>query len=460
MKKIIYTITALLFFTACKKQDQWLDVKSNKADIIPTTLKDFQALMDNNNVLNAVNAMGMISADNYFIKDALAQTGYTVERNAYVWNADIWEGLTGVGDGLNDWTDPYKTIEYANVVLDGIEKISVTSSNQADWNNLRGSALFYRSLSFFNLAQLFARPYVQSTAEADLGIPLRLSPDINDKVQRASVQQTYDQIIKDLNDALPLLPITPLYKTRPCQSAVTALLARVYLSMEEYGKAYDNADITLRNNSTLIKFNTVSGTPTYPFPTFQTGNPEVIFHALVLSFSTVSLANQLVDENLYDQYQSNDLRRTLFFRVNADGTKSFRGRYSGTASHFGGLATNELYLIKAECQARLGRINDSMQTLNALLTNRWATGTYVDYSATNETDALGIILAERRKELPFTADLRWEDLRRLNRDARFAKTLTRTVAGKTYTLLPNDKRYVLPIIPSEISLGGLQQNER
>jgi hypothetical protein len=68
-------------------------------------------------------------------------------------------------------------------------------------------------------------------------------------------------------------------------------------------------------------------------------------------------------------------------------------------------------------------------------------------------------LAERRKELIYRG-IRWSDLRRLNRDSRFGIILTKTLNGVTYSLLPNDKRYVLPIDEIEIRLSGIQQNNR
>lgn len=98
---------------------------------------------------------------------------------------------------------------------------------------------------------------------------------------------------------------------------------------------------------------------------------------------------------------------------------------------------------------------------NRLLAKRWDKNTvYVPYSTADENEALRKILQERRKELPFTANLRWSDLRRLNKDPRFAATLSRNLNGEIYTLPPNDKRYVLPIPDIEIQLSGIQQNER
>jgi hypothetical protein len=125
---------------------------------------------------------------------------------------------------------------------------------------------------------------------------------------------------------------------------------------------------------------------------------------------------------------------------------------------FGGLATDELYLIRAECKVRAGNLSAALSDLNKLLRSRWK-GKYQDIVLQDQEAVLSIILKERRKELVFRG-LRWGDLRRLNRDSRFAVTLTRTLDGQVYQLLPRDKRYVLPIPEQEVTLGGIVQNER
>jgi len=81
------------------------------------------------------------------------------------------------------------------------------------------------------------------------------------------------------------------------------------------------------------------------------------------------------------------------------------------------------------------------------------------YTATSANNALGQILAERRKELCFRG-IRWSDLRRLNQDPTYAVTLQRLLNGTTYTLPANDLRYTLLIPLDEIQISGLQQNPR
>jgi hypothetical protein len=74
------------------------------------------------------------------------------------------------------------------------------------------------------------------------------------------------------------------------------------------------------------------------------------------------------------------------------------------------------------------------------------------------TEALNIILIERRKEL-LMRGLRWMDIKRLNKEDA-GIVMKRTINGQTYTLLPNDLRYSFPIPEDVISLSGMQQNPR
>jgi hypothetical protein len=78
----------------------------------------------------------------------------------------------------------------------------------------------------------------------------------------------------------------------------------------------------------------------------------------------------------------------------------------------------------------------------------------------NVGEILAVIIQERRKELPFTGNLRWEDLRRLNQEPLYAKNLVRILNGESFSLSPRDKRYVFPIPENEIRTSGIQQNPR
>jgi hypothetical protein len=108
----------------------------------------------------------------------------------------------------------------------------------------------------------------------------------------------------------------------------------------------------------------------------------------------------------------------------------------------------------------MGDFTGAMNLLNSLLQKRWRTGTFTPLTASNADEALIKIITERRKELPFTGHIPWIDLRRLNKDPRFSRTLKRIIDNTTYQLLPNSPNYVFPIPDEEIRLTGIPQNIR
>ncbi len=448
----IFLCFLVIQLSSCRK---WLDIKSNIADVTPTTLADYQAMGDYSGTVNsATPGLGMVSADNFYISYTNWQSKQATDRNAYIWASEVYEGSSPV-----DWSSPYKVVGISNIMLEGIAGIPATQANQSQWNNVKGSALFIRAMAFFNLSQLFAPPYNAATANTDLGIPLRVKADANERSVRANLQETYQKIIDDLTEAAELLPITPAYQSRPSKPAAYGLLAKVYLYMGNHSQSLAYADKSLTLYNTLIDFNTLNAAATFAFSTYP-NNKEITYYQAANTSLMLANANPFVDSTLYQSYNNNDLRKTILYKL-TNNLPQFRGSYIGVInSFFSGIATNEVYMIRAESNARLNNTTAAIADLNTVMLKRWKTGTFVPFTATTPADALMKILTERRKEFPFTGNLRWEDLRRLNTDPVFAKTLTRQLNGVIYTLLPNDKRYILPIPDDEIALSGIQQNPR
>jgi len=448
----VFLFWGLFSLSSCQKETEWLDTKPNKALVVPTTLSDFQNLLNRESLFNINdNALGFLAVEDYYVTYAVWQTRATAtERNAYIWAKDIYEGQS-----VTDWNTNYQQVYYCNTVLEGLEKMSPDIKASIAWQQIKGTALFFRANAFYKLAITFAKPFDPASAASDMGIPLRLNSDPNDVQPRASLQNTYDRILQDLAQAVDLLPTTVPIVSRPSQMAAFALLARIYLSIEDYDKAFLYADKCLSVNSTLIDFNTLNPLSAYPFSLF---NKEDIFHTRMTLYGIILNSLCQVDSNLYRSYQPNDLRSAMYFSNNAANI-SFKGSYESGLAYYNGLATDEMFLIRAESNARKGNTAAALSDLNTLLQKRWKTGTFIPFAAANAGDALAIILSERRKELVFRG-LRWTDLRRLNRDTRFAVTLTRVLNGTTYTLLPNSTLYVYPIPDNELLSNPIPQNPR
>ncbi len=471
--RIKYALSILALavcWQACSKK-AFLDAKPTTNLLVPTQLSDFQALLDNTSVFGFVPTLGEASADNYFFASYTYWNNRdTREKNAYIWAPDIFDGQ----GGQLDWNTPYQQVYYANVVLDGLGS-KPEQDSVAVWEALEGSALFLRAFAFYNVAQVFAPVYDQGTSAVDSGIPLRLHSDINLLSRRATVAQTYQQIINDLDSAEMFLPtIVPnSYRNRPGRIAAQALLARVYLSMRNYQMARAYADSALQFYDSLLDYNGLdSSLLTSPFSAL---NAEVLYQASFLGYGQFTSvvypmvlygfsSSTRIDTILIRSYDPNDLRRNYYYRYNPPSASSLRFSYNGSQYPFGGLATDELYLIRAECAARALDGASAMKDINTLLAKRWRAGTFTSYStAVSAQEALDTVLVERRKELAFRG-LRWTDLRRFNADGA-GITLTRSLTDSnniphTYSLLPNSDLWVLPIPPDVISLGEISQNPR
>ncbi|OFV19497.1 hypothetical protein HMPREF3127_04555 [Sphingobacterium sp. HMSC13C05] len=451
-------LLAIIFLGSCKFEDKWLDEKARLSDVRPTTLEDFQAILDDNSSINnKFPGIGLTGTDNYFMTDQNFNAADQYLKNSYLWSKDIFAGSMAA-----DWNTGYALIESTNIVLDGLKKIDRNETNAVDYDRVKGSALFLRAFMYYALSQIYCKPYSAEHLNS-LGLVLRETSDVNKKPIRSTLGKTYERIIEDLKIAVDKLPITTSYQTRPSRPTANALLAKVYLAIENYEQAYNFSSASLKQFNVLLDFNSnlVSPTSSFRFPNYP-NNPEIMFYAYQNINRTVSAqSNALgyVDTALYKMYEPTDFRRSLFFAPK-NGYYQFRGNYAAVNNNFAGIATNEILLVHAEACARLSKIAEANNDLNHLLMNRYLRGKYVAKNINDPDILLETVLQERRKELPFTGQLRWEDLRRLNKDARFAKTLVRYIDGVKYELTPNDNRYTFPIPDNEIRLSGIEQNER
>lgn len=464
----ICVLTIVLLQFSCKK---YLDQKPDLTKAVPGTLQDCQVLLDNYDIMNSSYPdHGEVSADNFYLTNASYNSlsgSRSEDKDAYVWAPQ--------GHHTFQYSSIYRTIYNSNLILQILEKFDATSPN---YNSLKGSALFFRGFALYAGVGLFTKAYNSTTSSTDPGIPIRLTPDLDEKSERGTVEQTYNRIIQDLKDAVGLLPTTTTIKSRPGKAAAYAALARVYLSMDDYFNAGKMAEECLKFQNTLINYNSTTPLPTETTVSssstgnsFQRFNAEVIFQAMTLTGIMTQTAAK-IEPTLYASYLGNDRRKSVFFKPNLkydpdlddfvpDGTYVFRGNYDGrsTGPLFCGLATDEVYLILAESLARQGNTQGAIDNLNLLMQNR-IVPPYQKMTATDPQNALEQILAERRKELIFRT-LRWTDLKRLNKDPKFAVTLRRTMNTITYTPLePNELRYAMLIPLQVINTTGMQQNQR
>lgn len=450
----------LIFFTciSCIACGDFLSERHTSSIANISSLQDLQQMMDAGNTINfgSYSLLMEAATDDFFIGTVGFDMANEFEQSNYLWqmNAEYPQLYEN-----EHWRGPYHVIAIANNVLDELPNVQITKGLSSEM--IEGTALFHRAFTYLNLVQIYCKAYDPITADRDLGLPMRLSPDINLPSERASLAETYRIIEQDISNAIRLLPETSEFQTRPNKVAAHALMARFYLLMDRYEEALAHADQALSRYDRLMDLNDLDASRPYPFDAM---NEETIFFAYSTGVSMLTPSRECyLDTLLINSYKINDLRKTLYFNDEHNGYYTFRGSYIGlgSSSCFVGLTVSELMLIRSESLARMEMLDDSMQSLNTLLHKRYLTGHFKPLAQNDAEDLLIMILEERRKELVFRG-VRWGDLKRLNKDPRFAKTLFRKIPGyeEVYELPPGDPRYVFPIPQIVVDMTGMEQNPR
>lgn len=436
---------------SCNKD--FLDAKPSKSLVVPAKLQDLQGMLDYKGVMGfEERSVQELASGDFYLPDDLFLQYEELVQQVYTWDDN--ELLN-----LGDWRDGYQRIFYANNIIDVANTLEPeTELDKSMHQNILGAAYYFRSSSFWDILQGFAPAYDVATAGNEMGIVLPLSSDAQARYPRSDLETCYQQVINDLKRAIPMLPLTVEHNSRPSRAAGYGMMARVYLSMGKYSQSLAYSDSAIQFHPALLDFNTLNKATENANP-FTLENEELIINSFMASYGAYSATGGYVDTVLYDLYSTDDLRKTMYFGANGTGY-TITGRFSGVYYPLSGLATGEMYLIRAESKVRTSDIAGGMDDLNTLLEKRWRTGTLNPYTAGTETAALNIILEERRKELVLRG-LRWSDLKRLNSDPRFAVTLRRTVQGVEYTLPPGDNRYQFLIPLTEIQGNPqVEQNPR
>ncbi len=138
------------------------------------------------------------------------------------------------------WSQIYYCIAQTNDVLDKIDQVATDS--KAQYANAQGQLLTLRALFYFDLVRLYGKSYTQE--KTSRGVPIVISPaSYNNKPARATVEEVYTQILKDLKTGQELLGANKAIDNGYINYyANLAIQSRVYLTMADYENAYSRAN--------------------------------------------------------------------------------------------------------------------------------------------------------------------------------------------------------------------------
>lgn len=435
----------------CSCSKDFLEAKPQKSQVIVKTLEDVAALLDNTEVMSRIDYFRILSDGDLFFTEAKLMASSELDRNVYLWKADYDPTKLNT----TTWDLPYQQILYANIALETLDEIKSDVIKKPLYNEIKGRALFFRAWAHYQLLQDFAEAYDPQLPEQS-GVPIILESTFPKQVKRATLREGYNAIVADLEAAESLLPSTSILKTKPSRQAVYTLLSRVYLNIVDYPRSLSYAEKAMDINKQLIDYNELIPTAAMPFNQYNySTHPEIVFFASS-NYPFVAAQGVEVEQELYASYAVNDLRKHIFFNT----AKQYVGTYSGMLYYqFTGLATDELYLSKAECLVRMDRVEEAITIMKALLEKRFVDNVVTVAIPQSKDELLQWILLERRKEL-FGRGTRWTDLKRLNRELGLQADLQRNYQGQGFELPANSGRYVFFIPETDVVMSNLKQNIR
>lgn len=330
------------------------------------------------------------------------------------------------------WIAIYQTINRANNVIAKVPAVEDASFTEEHRKKLLGEAHFVRALAYFDLARSWG------------GVPIVTEPTIkssdNIGLSRATLEETYAQVLSDLDIAETDLPATT-DRFRATQKTVWALKARYYLYHKDWTNAEEYATKVIADaaNYQLVQpyngFIANRGTGESVFEIYYNGTTETNTHAGQWLPQTLGGTRQWAPNeafvSLANTEETGGNRNVLVAQDNQNRWYGYLYR-SVNASATYVIRIAELYLGRAEARAQQNDLDGALNDLNAV---RKRAG-LVDISPANQDDILLAIENESRIEFAFEPH-RWYDIVRTGR------------AGDLWNLTDVNK-YLLPIPYNEI----------
>lgn len=470
MKKINYKIASLalvvlLFSSSCKKG--FLDTYPTNA------VANTEATASTTNGYAALNGIHRIMYVQYDQQGEAGEGSNNIYRDLL--GEDIVYPLANGSTGLIgflQWTTHrnvnatdlryvyryyYRIISNANVLINGIDG---AVGPDADKKIIKGQALAYRAWAHFQLVQLWGRRYVAGTVNSQLGVPLLLDNNLVGQ-PRATVEEVYTQVNKDLDDALTLLAgytrTGSAAKSNLNVNVVRGLKARVALVQQNWDAAATNAiaaraGFTLMTNAEYLSgFNNIDNQE-WIWGSRQISDHNTFFYSyfayISANFNSTVIRTQprAINANLWNAIPATDIRKQVWdltgatvpvppggARVPYQNKKFLAASATLSIGDVPYMRTAEMFLIEAEARARQGGQDAAARTaLFNLLINR--NPSYV--LSTNSGQALiDEIMLNRRVEL-WGEGFRFLDLKRLNLPMSRAGIPNHLVALISVTTVP------------------------
>ncbi len=477
IKYLIITITSLvLLFSACNDLDtlpQGNDVTSKQKEStyelnperaeagVNAIFAQFNQYMPNETALGAARHNDFGYPSIMLFTDANGMDVVS-DDNGYNWtgnNLDYSDRVYTSNESQIVWNNLYSMIYTANNVVGSNDR----ESEDPTINFYLGQGLAARAFSYFNLVQLYQFNYVGNQSQPAVPIVTdENSAELADigGAPRSTVQEVYDLILQDLNDAIDYLTvaeeanITRGDKRYINLAVAYGLRARVNLTMQNWTEAA--SDATNAINTASAEGIAPAGLNDVNKPSFMDSDEDNWMWGIIIAESdrvvTSGIVNWIshmgsfnygyanfsggkqINLALYESIPSSDIRKGWWIdqfgesgnltaeqqeTIDSYGYNPYTQvkfapynnvmKNSTNANDMPLMRVEEMHLIKAEAEGMSGGVNSTLVDF---------VKTYRDpgysFSSTNPEDIQEEVYRQRRIEL-WGEGLNWYDIMRLNK---------------------------------------------
>ena len=445
IKLLILSVALIINLGACKKEAKpstAIDEKSaltNAGDIETATIGTY-AVLRNATYVRSAHFLTEYQGDNVAQGQPSSDDLSKCYRYTHI--------PTGT-HGSNFWKQAFYVIVAANKII-----AAIPDNSTADLKQLKGENLFLKGMMEFNLVRVFGRPYTQENG-ANPGVPILKEGTTEALPYRKTVKEVYDAVIADLLKAADMMSVSKA-DVFASKEVAYALLSRVYLNMGDYNNSIKYANLVI--SSGRYKLLQGSDYQNY-FTVAPESNAETIFAVRYMktedqgfaaigsmyysgtpgSLTTPGSQGSTGYGEIYasQQYVSEldknpgDLRHSFIAPYKINGALQYNPKLSPAAPMYYVTKYNmqegivnlsspvylrfaEMYLNRAEANAKLGNAQTALDDVNIIRTRAGIPTLSLSDLAGSGKTALDIVLEERRLEFAFEGQ-RAYDLFRNNR---------------------------------------------
>ena len=448
-------------------------------------------------IYTAYMSSGLYSGYLTLCPDVQSDLVYAVQGNSNtlgnIWQWDIRSTNSEVE---SVYAALYRVIGRCNFFLDQVDALrnSLTDGDSIETlDYYTGEVYCARALAYSELIKCFCKAYDPATAENELGVVLADTYFGEKPAKRASLYDSYQFVISDLEKAEELLDEDYNYYDSPyfTHAAAHAIHARVALYMQDWDKAISESTILIDSDAFALATCRSYASSTQTFLQYLWSNDASYEDIWRIGYTTTSFGgaqgsiflNFTTDYYYYypdyvpaqwvlDLYTAGDARYDAYFATLQTGyshqlTWPLLVKYYGNESLIANMIYHvnmpkplrlaEQYLIRAEAYCQKGSYSSASTDLSTLRQTRFTSGGSI---SVNSGNWLETISEERVREL-YMEGFRLHDLKRWGKGfQRTPQTHTQS-EGSSLKIEAGNPLFVWPIPNHEIVSPGsqIQPNE-